>query len=157
MNETYQISVDLLLIGRLLLALIWGILFAVCLQFTKKGKFLADERTWITVVVGVGVDLALSFGGDWWTVVGVIAFSSLGLIFRSLWNEEKTSSRGSGRTKMMWALEDVIVICRELIDLLTLLISDQTGEIPDAKIAEALSLAYQIKDRVQEGHPRKIA
>ena len=38
-----QLSIDLLLIGRCLGALCWGILWAVFLQCNRMGKFLAVE------------------------------------------------------------------------------------------------------------------
>jgi len=57
-----QITLDFGLITRCLGALCWGILLAVFLQFSRMGRFLAVERTWITVVVGVGVDLLIGIG-----------------------------------------------------------------------------------------------
>jgi len=74
-----------------LLALIWGGIWAACLQFTDWGKFLAERRTWLTVVVGVGVDLVI-----FWPLVPldvlvelviVVGASSLCIIGRSLYNE----------------------------------------------------------------------
>lgn len=74
-----------------LLALIWGALWALFLQLHPWGKWLAFRRTWITVVIGVGIDLAiLLLALDWqtWaTVATVIAASSVGIIVRSLYNE----------------------------------------------------------------------
>jgi putative flippase GtrA len=55
------------------------------------GKWLAIKRTWLTVVVGVGVDLALLLMvldiHTWSIVAAVIAASSVGIIVRSLYNE----------------------------------------------------------------------
>jgi len=49
------------------------------------------QRTWITVVVGVGVDLGLCLfvvsWGVWWRVALVMVLSSVGIIGRSLLNE----------------------------------------------------------------------
>ena len=82
-----------------LLALFWGVLWAFFLQFTDLGQFLASRRTWITVVVGVGVDLlivlllyyTLPTLDDplvtWLHLFAVVGFSSLGIIGRSLWRE----------------------------------------------------------------------
>lgn len=75
------------------LALVWGLIWAALLQFTQLGRFLAARRTWLTVVIGVGVDLALLRGllslRDWLRVVGIIALSSIGIIGRSLVNEAR--------------------------------------------------------------------
>ena len=75
-----QISIDLLAILRVSLAFFFGITYAMWLQHSRQGQFLANERTWITVVIGIGVDLALAYDGDWWTVVLVIAASSVGIM-----------------------------------------------------------------------------
>jgi len=73
------------------LALIWGVLWAAFLQYFKFGRYLATRRTWITVVIGVGVDLlilllVLPFQA-WLNLSLVIALSSIGIIFRSVYNE----------------------------------------------------------------------
>lgn len=74
-----------------LLALIWGAIWAACLQFTDWGRFLADRRTWFTVVVGVGVDLVILWPliplTIWIQMVVVVAMSSVFIILRSLYNE----------------------------------------------------------------------
>ncbi len=73
------------------LALIWGIVWAAFMQYSKLGRFLALRRTWITVVIGVGVDLLLmlpllSFQA-WLHLCVVFALSSIGVIFRSIYLE----------------------------------------------------------------------
>lgn len=72
----------------LVLGLIWGIVWARVLQRTRMGRFLADKRTWLTVVIGVGGDLLIALlivpFAWWWRVFAVIALSSLGIIYRSL-------------------------------------------------------------------------
>lgn len=74
-----------------ILALIWGVIWALFLQLHPWGKWLAIKRTWLTVVVGVGVDLALLLMvldiHTWSIVAAVIAASSVGIIVRSLYNE----------------------------------------------------------------------
>lgn len=74
-----------------ILALLWGALWALFLQLHPWGRWLALRRTWLTVVVGVGVDLALLLlildAHTWATVVAIIAASSIGVIVRSLYNE----------------------------------------------------------------------
>jgi hypothetical protein len=73
------------------LALIWGFAWATFLQFTRYGQFLAERRTWITVVVGVGVDLLIALLcvplEYWLRIASIIALSSIGIITRSIVRE----------------------------------------------------------------------
>lgn len=73
------------------LALMWGIIWAGFLQMHPWGRWLALRRTWLTVVIGVGVDMALLLLvldiHTWTAVATVIAASSVGIIVRSLYNE----------------------------------------------------------------------
>lgn len=75
----------------LLIALIWGAIWAAFLQFTVMGRFVANKRTWLSVVIGVGGDLLILLAlipfDVWVIVVSVIALSSVAIIFRSLYNE----------------------------------------------------------------------
>jgi len=79
-----------------LLALIWGIAWACFLQFAPAGQWLVIRRTWVTVVVGVGVDMGIlllvlspqAVG----TSVLVVGLSAAGIIFRSLHNEHKADT-----------------------------------------------------------------
>lgn len=73
------------------LGVVWGTMWALALQFTRWGRWLAIRRTWLTVVVGVGMDglillLVLPFN-LWLQAAAVIAASSVGIITRSLINE----------------------------------------------------------------------
>lgn len=81
------------LVPALLLALMWGVGWALFLQFHPHGQYLAVRRTWITVVIGVGVDLLIALlvldAAAWLRVFGVIVASSIGVIGRSLINEHK--------------------------------------------------------------------
>jgi len=74
-----------------ILALIWGGIWALFLQRSQLGQFLAQKRTWVTVVVGVGVDLVLILVviplDLWLRVCMVVVLSSLCIIARSLINE----------------------------------------------------------------------
>lgn len=74
-----------------ILALIWGAIWALFLQLHPWGQWLAIKRTWLTVVIGVGVDMALLLLvldiRTWSAVAAVIAASSVGIIGRSLYNE----------------------------------------------------------------------
>lgn len=75
----------------LVLALFWGAVWASVLQFTRMGRFLAERRTWVTVVVGVGGDLLITLLvlplEHWLLVFSIIALSAIGIIARSLANE----------------------------------------------------------------------
>lgn len=81
----------------LILAAFWGIVWALCLQFTEWGRWLALRRTWLTVVIGVGVDLlivGLVVNAEaWLRVCSIVAVSSLGIIFRSLINEHSDDAQ----------------------------------------------------------------
>lgn len=89
MNNSY-------LVFALFFALIWGFVWAACLQYTRWGRWLALYRTWITVVIGVGVDLAiLALVFDfqaWRTILAIFALSAVGIITRSLINEYKADA-----------------------------------------------------------------
>lgn len=75
----------------IILGLIWGICGALYLQYTKTGRWLANARTWITVVVGAGGNLLIALLflplNLWLCLVGLFAVSSIPLITRSLANE----------------------------------------------------------------------
>lgn len=74
-----------------ILAFFWGGIWAAFLQFTRAGQFLAAKRTWITVVVGLGLDLLILLlvlpWQIWLQVFFVIVFSAVLIILRSLVNE----------------------------------------------------------------------
>ena len=102
------------------LSLFWGFLWAAVLQFTKLGRFLAEKRTWVTVVIGVGGDLAIALGvvewDAWWRVALIVVASSAGVIFRSLWNEQREArkeraSRPRLPNKVQWNLDDIQALC----------------------------------------------
>jgi len=77
----------------LLLAAVWGVVWALFLQYHPWGQWLAVRRTWLTVVAGVGVDLALLATvldlATWLTVAALIPASSIGIIARSIANERR--------------------------------------------------------------------
>jgi hypothetical protein len=73
------------------LAFVWGVVWALFLQFTTLGRFLATRRTWITVAIGVGVDaalllLCLPFSAVL-TMLAVVGASAIGIVARSMINE----------------------------------------------------------------------
>lgn len=75
----------------LLLAALWGALWAAALQWTRFGRWLAARATWVAVVVGVGVDVlilaAVLSPAAWAAVIGVFAASSVPIVARSLVND----------------------------------------------------------------------
>lgn len=75
----------------IVLAVVWGAVWATVLQCTAFGRWLALKRTWITVVIGVGVDgliaLLVAPVTVWWRVAAIVAASSIGIIARSWINE----------------------------------------------------------------------
>ena len=148
-----QIEVDLLLIGRCLGALLWGILWACAIQFNRLGRFLATERTWIAVVVGIGVDLLIGLGATWWHIWLVVAFSSLGIIARSLINEHNYSP-DLNSYKHKWALEDSI---DGLGDVIGLLESALAADRPD-QVSKALGIIHKAQRTLEVaryGQPEK--
>ena len=78
-------------LSAVFLALFWGITYALFLQFTTLGRWLCNRRTYMTVVIGIGVDLlilALVIPLETLTTVTfIIALSSIGIIARSIYNE----------------------------------------------------------------------
>jgi len=139
-DQLLQIRLDWLLIARSLVVVLWGVGWALTLQHTHLGRFWARERTWLTVVIGVGVDLAIAFGGDWWTVVVVIAASSLGVISRSLLNESSESPPSGYKT--LWGIEDVTALTDEIVTILEEVVTGENGERV-LKVSRALSKAHR--------------
>lgn len=150
-SELLQISVDLALISRVSLGILWGILWATYLQFNRYGQFLVEKRTWVTVVVGIGVDLIISYPwiggkGDWFTVTAVISASSIGIISRSLINEQKRDELNPKSYKLIWGIEDALALTKDVIDLLVkLLESGQLNKEEILKISEILGILHRLK------------
>jgi hypothetical protein len=90
-----------------ILALFWGMIWAAFLQWNEYGRYLALRRTWVTVVIGVGVDLLIALFVTplevWLVVCAIVIASSLGIISRSLYNEHLDER----------AVEDIHAGCRE--------------------------------------------
>ena len=84
----------------LILALIWGIAFALFLHYVPIGRFIVVKYTWLAVVIGIGVDMALALVilplPQWLIVVGIITASSFGLIGRSIAMDSEESDRLMG-------------------------------------------------------------
>jgi hypothetical protein len=139
------IFIDFLLISRILTGFIWGILWASFLQFTRQGEFLAERRTWLTVVIGVGVDLLIAYPGDWYTVTLIISVSSFGIIFRSVWNETKGLPNPNSH-KLKHHLEDIAALTDSLMERLNNLLkgTDNPGQV--SAVSEMLAEIHQIQD-----------
>lgn len=88
-------------VSAFFLAFIWGVIWALTIQHVPLAAYLAQKRTWMTVVAGVGVDLAIGLLavsdasspiGMWALQFAIIALSSIGIIARSIineWREQK--------------------------------------------------------------------
>lgn len=80
-----------------IMAVIWGGALALFLQFNRHGRFVAARLTWLSVVIGIGVDLVILLFvipfEYWHVVLAVIAGSSLAIIARSIINESHDSQR----------------------------------------------------------------
>lgn len=74
----------------IVLAAVWGTGYALFLQ-TYPGRFLAARLTWLSVVIGIGVDLviaAVAIGLETALLVGgLIALSAVPIVVRSFVNE----------------------------------------------------------------------
>ncbi len=77
----------------LILAGVWGCIWAALLQHTTWGRFLALRRAWLAVVIGIGVDLLILLAviplTAWLSICAIIACSAIGIIGRSLANEQR--------------------------------------------------------------------
>lgn len=144
-----QLSIDLLLIGRCLGALCWGILWAVFLQCNRMGKFLAVERTWIAVVVGVGVDLLIGTGATWWALWLIVALSSVGVIARSLINEHNAPEPALNAYRTKWEMQDAIDCCGDAIGLLTAGLESEVDGLR-GKASKALAQVYKAQRLMTE-------
>lgn len=147
----WQISIDLALILRVLLAFGWGIGWASYLQFNRHGQFLSNERTWLTVVIGIGVDLLIAYPADWYTVAFVISASSLGIIFRSLWNEHKYTELNGKSYKLLWTLEDSIALAGSSVETVNLLLKSGTMNAASThQLSILLTQLHQLKSLLVE-------
>lgn len=143
-----QISIDLALILRVSLAFSWGVGWATFIQFNRLGQFLAERRTWTTVVAGIGVDMLIAYPGDWWTVALVIVSSSVGIIFRSLWNEANSDKPNPSSYKLLHHLEDIAALSDAVIERLNRLLRANLTGPQAAEVSETLTTAHQIHDHV---------
>lgn len=147
MATTVSISLDWLLIVRCLVALSWGFGYATFLQYHRLGQFWADERTWLTVVIGVGVDFAIGFNTEWLAQLMIVVLSAIPIIMRSLINESKRPPIPSGY-KVLWGLEDSIAIINQITEKLEALIEGKEGETI-AEVSRILRLAHGVAEMLK--------
>lgn len=83
-------TISLSLFG-IILAAFWGAIWALLLQRTAVGRYVAARLIWLSVVIGVGGDLLILLIvlplSQWLYVCAVIGVSSIGVIVRSIYNE----------------------------------------------------------------------
>lgn len=144
-----QLSIDFILIGRCLGAVLWGIGLACFLQFSRLGRFLASERTWVSVVIGVGGDLLLVIGAQWWETWLIVAFSSLGIIVRSLVNEHRETEPALNRYRTKWQMEDTIDAHGDVIGLLEQVLEKPNDE-SHALVSKALAQVHKAQRLMTE-------
>lgn len=139
-----QISIDALWIVRTLLGLLWGIGYALFLQMTRSGRQLAVDLTWLSVVIGVGIDMLISFGASYFTVLSVITASAIGIIIRSLYNE----SHGTNHPyKAIGEIEDATANIAAIISVLQGGL--ENGTQPSAAMSRTLGLAHKAHEHLR--------
>lgn len=133
------------MIFRCLIAFSWGVVYALFLQLTQSGQRLASDVTWLSVVVGIGVDLAIAFDANYLTVFLVIALSSLGIIGRSLYNESQGADHPYKAIGYIGdATAEVGNIIREIQKGL------DAGEVTPAIICRVMGLAHKAHNNLRE-------
>ncbi len=88
---------DATTILAVIVAVIWGAMWAAFLEFNRHGRFIAARMTWLSVVIGVGMDLVILLAvlpfDLWLRMFGVVSASSVCIIGRSVINESRDSHR----------------------------------------------------------------
>lgn len=146
-TEIVAISVNWITILRCLGALIFGIIYSLCLEFTEKGQFIAEKRTWLSVVIGVGVDLLIGFRADYAAICLVIAFSSVGIIARSLINESRAPEVPTGYA-VLHHLEDAARSLSKLRQELEASLTKANAGEMIVSISRSLALAYMAAEHI---------
>ena len=141
MDPLWQISIDLLLILRLLGSFIWGWVWALFIYKTRDGITLRLDHTWVTVVIGVGLDLIISFPQNWFIVAAAIASSSIGILYFAAFDTHK-NERPTGY-KVIEAIENATAIgLRVIRGLETILTCCEDGKT-SAAISKVLTDAQR--------------
>lgn len=138
-----SLNVDLLLIGRCLAAVLWGVLLALTLQFTRVGQYLSERQMWFVVSVGAGVNLLIGFNAAWLTLVLIFAGSSLGIIARAVINQSRQAEPDLHAYRTKWGMEDAIDRLGDLIGLLQRTLEEGNGDKKASLVSQALSKAHQ--------------
>lgn len=162
-QELVSISVDSVLILRITLAILWGGGFAAFLQFHHWGKWLVEERTWMTVVAGIGVDMIIAFHNHivWWTIMTVIAGSFIGILVRSLYNE-KYGEINTNKYTVKQQIENAIAYSRAAIEMLEKLLDngERLAEVHVTVVSRTLGKLHRVNDTlitIRRGEPTKRA
>ena len=119
---------QLMLPLALVLAAFCSALYAIFLQ-SEKGQFIAEELTWVSVIIGVGICFLVSL-----LVVpleyvayflGIFAFAAIPIIYRSLGNYFDRCKEGKSpidkivrkriANNVIDSLEDTSALCRDAV------------------------------------------
>jgi hypothetical protein len=77
----------------MILGVVWGGVWATWLHLHPTGKWMRRKRTWLTVVVGVGVDFFIAFcfvpWECFWPVAAIVGLSGIPIIAWCLGNEQR--------------------------------------------------------------------
>jgi len=130
------------------LGLFWGAVWAAFLEWIPFGRFLVKRRTWITVVVGVGGDLAIALGTvdfeAWQQVTLIVAASALPIILRSLLHESGETASVRLPNKVIWGVEDILARCLRMRDALERLTERARVLEDSALLSELVTLEIEL-------------
>jgi len=143
-GEIVSISLDLLQISRLIIAFGWGIGYAIILHYTPPGKKLLARYVWLAVVIGVGVDLVISWNGDFITP-GVFVLSSFGIIARSVMKDNDDDNFNPRAYKMKQDLEAAHAILTKQREILRKLLEEKPGESTAQVYAQNFNAAELVR------------
>jgi len=144
-QEIVSISINWLVIARCFTAFVWGVIYSVFLQFSPQGQFMAEKRTWLAVVIGIGTDLLIGFNGSYAEICLVVAFSSVGIIARSLINESHAPVVPSGYV-VIGHLQDASEALSKLIAELEAGLS--AAEVRNVMVSRSLALASIAREHI---------
>lgn len=144
------ISLNPVFFLRLFVAFSWGIGYALFIQFHPWGRYLAEERTHYSVVIGIIVDLGIAFKEDWATIAMVITVSYIGIFIRSTYNERNKVPRLPNKTQ--WNLADITTLALDQIAILTTIMNDAQNLPQDIikPLSTILLKTHRIKAKVED-------